>query len=180
MSDDRFTAWLRAVSPESFEDGASIDDAWLTWFREIHAELGPISREQVDALAGQGIDETLAAEPSLRIVDDVGVTTGRRLRLDVTRDPETAWLKVSVTLDAEFIGSMGRGYNLADPEAVVAEMADYLREFALDETIWGGWPICVDHHTHPLEPELVDGLACWVCPESSRTVSPIGELKEVG
>ncbi len=54
------------------------------------------------------------------------------------------------------------GYSLADPEALVAEMADNLRESALDEAIWGGWPICIAHTTHPLEPMLLDGLACWV------------------
>ena len=180
MSDDEFTAWLQAVSPESFEDGAEIDEAWLTWFREIYAERGPISGDRIGTLAGQRTDETLAAQPWIRIVADFRITTGRELELKVTSEPGTAWLSVEVTLDRELIGTMGRGYCLADPEALLVEMADSLREFALDEAIWGGWPTCIDHHTHPLEPVLVDGLAYWVCPDTSRAVSPIGQLKEVG
>ena len=32
----------------------------------------------------------------------------------------------------------------------VAELADYLREACLDEEVWGGWPVCPIHRTHPL------------------------------
>jgi hypothetical protein len=180
MSDDDFTVWLQAVSPESFEDGAYIDVAWLTWFREIYAELGPVSRDRIDALAGQRIDDTLAVQPWTRIVNDVRRTTGRELYLNVTPDPGTGGLAVEVTLDRELIGTIGRGYCLADPEVLLAEIADYLREFALDEEIVGGWPTCIDHHTHPLDPVVVDGIARWVCPVTRRTVSPIGQLEEVG
>lgn len=144
MSDDDFTVWLQAVSPDSFEDGVYIDVAWLTWFREIYAELGRVSLDRIDALAGQRIDETLAVEPWTRIVNDVRRTTARELYLNVMPDPGTAWLAVEVTLDRALIGTIGRGYCLADPEALLAEMTDYLREFALDEEIGGGWPTCID------------------------------------
>ncbi|HZQ83677.1 MAG TPA: hypothetical protein VFA83_02510 [Acidimicrobiales bacterium] len=60
-------------------------------------------------------------------------------------------------------------------EVFVAGLAEDLREFALDEEIWGGWPICPDHGTHPLEASAEGGVAAWICP-SGRFFAPIGSL----
>jgi hypothetical protein len=109
-----------------------------------------------------------------RISDDLAATTGRRLEL--LADAGTgAFIEVHVFLDGEPHGGFGRSLA-ADPEAQLAEVADLLREHTLDEAVWGGWPICPDHHTHPLDPCLdPDGLASWRCPRG-RFIARIGDL----
>lgn len=174
---EHFEAWLRDVSAGSFEDGAAIDPRWLRWFRAIHEEHGPLAREDVDVRVRQRIEATLAAAPWTRLTVDVRSTTGRVLHVDVAGGAAGAWIDISVTLDGEHLGSMGHNYCLADPEALLAALAGDLREFVLDEAIWGGWPICPRHHTHPLEPTLVGDVASWVCPSAYELVAIVGELK---
>jgi hypothetical protein len=47
----------------------------------------------------------------------------------------------------------------------VTELADTFQEEFLDEEIWGGWPTCPHHGTHPLEPRLgSESIAAWFGP----------------
>lgn len=178
--EDDFDAWLRSVSPESFEDGAEIDASWLGWFRRVFDERGPIDREQLDARAREQAEATVATAPWTRLADDVRRTTGRELELDVTSDEARGWLDVAVSIDGRRAGSIGRSYCLADSEELLAELTENLREFALDEEIWGGWPTCPMHHTHPLEARVVREAAWWQCPVLNRPVARIGDLAEIG
>jgi hypothetical protein len=65
-----------------------------------------------------------------------------------------------------------------DEDVLVASLADYLRESVLDEEIWGGWPTCPEHGTHPLESNLLPDAhtAARVCPRGGRVVARIGYL----
>jgi hypothetical protein len=114
----------------------------------------------------------------LRLRDDLARTTGRTLRL-AESDSEPGALEVH--LDGVLYGWFGHQFS-ADPEAALAELAAHLCEFALDEEIWGGWPICPRHHTHPLSAATTDvaRVAWWHCPKDGVSVARIGDLAEVG
>lgn len=108
-----------------------------------------------------------------RISDHLRATTGRELR--VGPDPRYGWAGVEVWLDGRLNGSVG-GFPGDTTEEWVAEMANVLREFTLDEEIWGGWPPCpIEGHTHMLEGGLAHDIASWFCPRGS-VVARIGEL----
>ncbi len=180
-----FEAWLRAISPESFEDGGFIADDWLSWLNALFESSGPLPREAVEDRARLAMHALLADDgPWRRIADDVRATTGRDLVVrrgepDVHRpngleEPDPTWLEIEVVLDGAWVCSFGHSHSL-DPEEFVADLAEDLRESALDEEIWGGWPICPDHRTHPLAATVDDGRAAWRCPVG-RVIAPIGTL----
>ncbi len=108
-----------------------------------------------------------------RIADDLLATTGRRLSLDLRVSED--WWDCDVFLDGQSKGSFGTVFS-GIGEAFVVHLADYLCESYLHEEIWGGWPICPDHGTHPLEPSLDDsGVAVWKCPVG-RVIARVGSL----
>jgi hypothetical protein len=111
--------------------------------------------------------------PWHRIAEDLRSTTGRVLEL-LPEDTD-GWVEFHIFLDGEPFGSFGRPFS-SDPEEQLAEIADVLREQTLDEEIWGGWPICPAHQTHPLDPRADAQLgAVWSCPLGSY-VTRIGAL----
>jgi hypothetical protein len=109
-----------------------------------------------------------------RIGADLKRTTGHTLELVWNDDDGLCEVAIDGT------NSGGFGINLGDDETVIAEIADRLQEWGLDELIWGGWPTCPRHHTHPLEATVVDGRAVWTCPSDSITVALIGSLTKLG
>src|SRR5665213_2649740 len=86
------------------------------------------------------------------IADDLLATTGLTLFLRLQPGID-GWWDIEVFLDDRTVGSFGRHFPTDESEFIVA-LADYLCEFSLDEEVWGGWPICPDHGTHPLQAEL--------------------------
>ena len=170
---DEFELWLRSVSPY----GGEIDPAWLRWLRRVYEEAGPMARADLDVLAQHRVNATFVAAPWTRLGNDVRSTTGRVLQLDLDHG---AGLVCHVTLDGNHLGSVGRSWCLADPEVLLAELAEDLQEHSLHEAIWGGWPTCPRHHTHPLEPKVVDEIASWMCLTDDEVIAAIGELTSVG
>jgi len=86
---------------------------------------------------------------------------------------------VMVYLDGHL--DAGFGWPLGETvEASVVEIADLLQEHTLHEEVWGGWPTCVRHGTHPLRPVVRDDQAVWWCPADEVVVARIGDLTEVG
>ncbi|QXG76973.1 hypothetical protein KUM42_05435 [Modestobacter sp. L9-4] len=77
----------------------------------------------------------------------------------------------------------GRGVatSLGRPQAEqVVDVADQVQEGAVEE-LWGSaptnWPACPHHPTtHPLEAQLHDGAAWWVCLHHGTAVSKVGRL----
>ncbi len=111
-----------------------------------------------------------------RVAVDLFATTG--LTLFLHRLPGSDdWWDVDVLLDGRAIGSFGRSFPSDEEEFIVA-LVDYLCEFSLDEDVWGGWPVCPDHETHPLQPSM-DGnhTAVWRCPVG-RMVAQLGQLRQ--
>jgi hypothetical protein len=109
-----------------------------------------------------------------RIADDLLITTGQRLVLDL-RPGADHWWDCDVFLDDKPKGSFGT-YFPEVGEGFVVQLTDYLCGSFLHEEVWGGWPICPDHRTHPLVPSLDDsGMAVWKCPEGP-TIARIGSL----
>jgi hypothetical protein len=112
-----------------------------------------------------------------RIASDLKATAGKDLLLDMrlgireaSDDDDPEWWEFDVFVDGEFDGTYGTNLP-AEEESFVVGLADYL-----DELVWGGWPICPDHQTHPMEPVLDENsLAAWKCP-IGRLVARIGEL----
>ena len=109
-----------------------------------------------------------------RIGVDLKRTTGHTLQLVWNDDVGLCEVAVDGT------NSGGFGINFGDDEMVIAEIADRLQEWGLDELIWGGWPTCPRHHTHPLRATVDGGRAVWTCPSDSITVALIGSLTELG
>jgi hypothetical protein len=112
-----------------------------------------------------------------RIATDLKATVGKDLVLDVrlgtgeaSDDDDREWCEFDVFVDGEWDGSYGTNLP-TEREPFVVGLADYL-----DELVWGGWPICPDHNTHPLVPVLDnEGIAVWKCP-IGRIVAKIGQL----
>lgn len=162
-----FDLWIRAVSPESFESGAFIEGHWLNWLHSTFDRLGPIDRSQLEVESRAAVESVLAEAPWSRIVRDFASTTGRNLALNAEFDESNTWLNIGAALDGRLIGSFSASES-PDEEVLVVDLADRLREFALDEEVWGGWPICPTHRTHPLEAALDrDGRAAWLCPNGA-------------
>jgi hypothetical protein len=110
-----------------------------------------------------------------RLADDLRVTTGRQLVLQLARADDSYWWDIEISLDGNDIGGIGRTFS-EEPEDFLANLADALCESHLDEQIWGGWPICPDHGTHPLNAGLHEtGKATWFCPHG-RAIAAIGAL----
>ncbi|MCZ7420034.1 hypothetical protein O7605_10940 [Verrucosispora sp. WMMA2121] len=70
-------------------------------------------------------------------------------------------------------GSVGSLRVTGELELAVVELADLLQEEEFDEGDTA-WPGCLPGHSHPPNAALVDGVACWQCPKSHASVSPIG------
>jgi hypothetical protein len=109
-----------------------------------------------------------------RIGADLKRTTGHTLEL--------SWNDRDRLCEVSIDGTNSGGFSISfgDEETVVAEIADRLQEWGLDELIWGGWPTCPRHHTHPLQATVADGHAVWMCPSDSIAVAVIGSLTELG
>jgi hypothetical protein len=106
-----------------------------------------------------------------RIATDLRRTTS--LVLSLRWEPLEQY--VVVQLGGTVCGGFGPVWS-DDAEESLARLAELLREFCLDEVVWGGWPICPRHRTHPLEARVCEGRATWVCPLTGATVATIGEL----
>jgi hypothetical protein len=107
----------------------------------------------------------------MRIADDLLTTTGRGLIIDPVYDEE-GWWRYGVDVDG-VTGAFGFDPP-SDTERFVAELADKLQEFVLDD--WGGWPLCPRHNTHPLIAGVSNGIASWSCPRGGGFVARIGAL----
>lgn len=113
--------------------------------------------------------------PWHRIADDLFRTTGKRLNLRFSREVSD-WWDVELDLDDEPNGSFGQ-YFPSDPEEFVVALADYLCESYLSVEVWGGWPICPEHKSHPLDPRLDKAkVAVWCCPKGTARQT-IGHLQ---
>jgi hypothetical protein len=45
---------------------------------------------------------------------------------------------------------------------------------------WGvAFPICPTHPNHPMDAEVVEGVACWVCPRKQGDPLPIGSMETI-
>ena len=120
-----------------------------------------------------GNGEAARSEPLTRIEDDVRSTTGRELEL--LPDSLPGWVEVFVFLDGKPLGTVGQSFS-EEPEEFIVEVIDRITEVFLHEAIWGGWPICPDHKTHPLEPRIDhERSAAWFCPHGRR-VARVGVL----
>jgi hypothetical protein len=71
------------------------------------------------------------------------------------------------------------------PGEQVARLAEQIQEWAADQLHDAGlppqWPQCPEHPSperHALSPEVRDGNAIWVCPESGDLISAIGSLPQ--
>jgi hypothetical protein len=120
--------------------------------------------------------ERAASERSWkRIADDLRSTTGRDLVVQVSPGQDH-WWDVKTFVDGSQVTDGGRIFISTAEEEFAAELADYLREDVLDEEVWGGWPICPHHGTHPLEAMMDQGVATWCCPRDGA-VARIGDLR---
>lgn len=105
-----------------------------------------------------GVELVWALEPTLRDCEHtgIGVEPVRRYIAD----------------QEQVVPSM----NIEDNTVHIATMVQ--RHLAgPDETAVGQWPPCPRHpHQHPLRPQVIQDVACWVCPETGAAGTAIGSL----
>ncbi|TDB76611.1 hypothetical protein [Micromonospora sp. KC723] len=71
------------------------------------------------------------------------------------------------------VGILGSLRPTGELELAVVELADLLQEKEFDEGDTA-WPGCLPGHSHPPIAALVNGFACWQCPQNHASVFPIG------
>jgi hypothetical protein len=123
-----------------------------------------------------GEQHQAVADAGVRIAADFGRTTGRALQLRLRLDSDGVVPVVEVVVDGQSKGWFGQIPAAVSLEDLVVELADRACEHSLHEVIWGGWPICERHNTHPLTPSKREHVAVWVCPADDLIVARIGEL----
>jgi hypothetical protein len=118
-------------------------------------------------------EEMVTIVPWHRIADDFRRTTGKELTLQFSRE-EDEWWDVEMWVDGVRDSGFGRNFP-NDAQEFLAALADIVAdEMAI--TIWGGWPICPEHLSHPLEATVNEStIAVWRCP-SGQTVFVVGTL----
>jgi hypothetical protein len=89
----------------------------------------------------------------------------------VAREDDYLWLRFGGDRIAVWTGYEERG------EALTVLIANALQNDVSEmQATWGeALPPCPGH-AHPLEPDLVEGSAWWVCPGDGRRVARIGRL----
>jgi hypothetical protein len=112
-----------------------------------------------------------------RIAIDIATATGQHLVLRLSpgeRDPAWGqWWNGKAFLDGERADAFGT-YFPSGGEAFVVNLAEHLQDH-FSQSIWGGWPNCPDHNTHPLKPVLdEESIAVWKCPPG-QIVAKIGD-----
>lgn len=65
------------------------------------------------------------------------------------------------------------------PEERLADIAEQLQEWEMEELAAAGrpatWPECPEHpNSHPLSPQVRNGVAMWCCPRTGNPEYPIG------
>jgi len=119
-----------------------------------------------------------AVEPVLRDLARTG--------MDPPRFDDDDWIG-----DREYVSAMmwsvdGSGSGLSVQRAAsledrIAQAADQVQEWAIEDQLWGSgrstnWPPCPNHpETHPLQANVVGSKPMWVCPADLSVVAPIGE-----
>jgi hypothetical protein len=134
-------------------------------------------------------------EAGFLVVHDVSVELGDGVVELVIGTPE----ELSVNLASRGLGhirasevcgwvlcSDGGTTSIWFPEDVswpdlVVRMADAIQEEIIEGVEHRGvaFPKCRTHPNHPMDAEVVDGVASWVCPKDSGTPIPIGELQVI-
>ena len=70
----------------------------------------------------------------------------------------------------------------SSPAEQIAQLAEQLQNWAADQLDDAGrppeWPECPQHPSPPrrLDPQVREGRAAWVCPETGQIIWPVGEL----
>lgn len=111
-----------------------------------------------------------------RVVSDLQHDGELDIRLAQRPPRQPAPRVVIVTID-------GTKYGFGvDPESspteLILSLAEGIQEHLAESSVaWGqARPRC-PWHPHPLEPRIVAGRACWVCPRDQTDVAEIGEYR---
>lgn len=117
-----------------------------------------------------------ALEPILRDL--------RRDGLDEPRIEDRHWTGDGERPSAMLWGADGGGSGVgvlrsATPAERIAEAADQVQEWAIEDQLWGtratNWPRCPAHpDSHPMVAAAVGDAAAWLCPSSREVVALIG------
>lgn len=112
-----------------------------------------------------------------RLAADFHRTTGRltTLKLRWENYPGGGYWVCDVAIDGSPRGTTGVNGSTGTPEETLAAIADRLCEGWLHEEVWGGWPICPRHRTHPLDARVDQSVATWCCPREG-VIARIGDL----
>ena len=111
-----------------------------------------------------------------------------RAQVDAPAFDDNDWIGDREYASCMMWGADGSGSGLsvrraASLEERVAQAADQVQEWAIEDQLWGSaptnWPPCPHHPaTHPLQASVAGSRAVWVCPADHSVVAPIGEAQE--
>jgi hypothetical protein len=176
--DDNGGGFFRRDDPEAaaFLRRRFGDEAFERWQRDLELSEHPRSLAEAERAV---LREAVA--PVLRDLAATG-TSMPVIREEAHEEGDglvCAWL--------EGVGGTGQGIRVAPyypPAERLADLADQVQEWVIEELHATGespvWPPCPRHPNHPLQSEVRDEMAVWICPRSGQVVSAIGALAAGG
>jgi hypothetical protein len=171
----------------SFGDGVSGDPDFIRAIAEAELFSLPVDSVEVDAQD----DEAVAVHAICRAVlsDYAEADSTLPIDLQASRLDMNAAIKLGVFESEDndarlwIVGLLWEGRASASTIIDVRagnfslyRIADWLQDQLLDDQIFQ--PQCPIHESHPLNADIVDDRAIWVCPRDvDHPLSPIGQLK---
>ena len=108
-----------------------------------------------------------------------------RAQLNAPTFDDTDWVGDRGYVSCMMWSADGSGSGLsvrraASLEERIAQAADQVQEWAIEDQLWGtartNWPPCPSHPArHPLHASVAESNAVWVCSADHSVVAPIGE-----
>lgn len=158
--------WLQEVVVPNF---GFLDQEWLDWLGEVHAQRGWVAAKELLALVLERQLEVGAAAVA-RVVADVEKSTGRVTRVVLVHEAYS----VRVQCDGEFSNHDSGGLFAVTPESAAVEVAATVQDIVLEQW-WQVWPVCPEHDAG-LHVDLLDRRAVWVCRLEQHVVAVVGQL----
>ncbi len=102
----------------------------------------------------------------------------------IERDLRDGYLLCHVTEDNHEWGVVGISELPGGDESATKDVEDAVASIAheIAYNLWpfaltDPWPLCPEHHDHPLDPDVTRGRAAWTCLHDASVAIPIGSLR---
>lgn len=149
-------------------DGADTSPSSAAAFlRDVFDSRGPVDEAELHELA-VARELAVAAEAVRLIAADICTTTALPTRGIEVRLEDGAFV-------LDYYGSRRGVMTSLELAQTVCDIADIVQDEVIED-VGAVWPICPTRDGG-LAPELVDGMASWVCPTGGHVAAVIGRLR---